>query len=110
MINILDLLKVKLPREVIKLSPISSAIITHRMSDGRLSKTGYVKLSTFSQVVFMTLQVISRARMAIRSSPHCIKNNDFMCPNMTDCCSGDGEHSSGNGKSGCTVIHTRFAE
>ncbi|XP_059668458.1 carboxyl-terminal-processing peptidase 3, chloroplastic isoform X2 [Cornus florida] len=41
----------KLPREFIKLSPISSAIIPHRSSDGRLSKTGYVKLSAFSQTV-----------------------------------------------------------
>ncbi|GAV63906.1 PDZ domain-containing protein/Peptidase_S41 domain-containing protein [Cephalotus follicularis] len=41
--------KVKLPREYIKLSPISSAIIPHRTPDGRLTKTGYVKLSAFSQ-------------------------------------------------------------
>ncbi|GFP89665.1 carboxyl-terminal-processing peptidase 3 chloroplastic [Phtheirospermum japonicum] len=41
--------EVKIPREVIKLSPISSAIIQHRAPDGHLSKTGYVKLSTFSQ-------------------------------------------------------------
>ncbi|XP_052173722.1 carboxyl-terminal-processing peptidase 3, chloroplastic isoform X1 [Diospyros lotus] len=41
--------EVNLAREVIKLSPISSAIIPHRTPDGRLSKTGYVKLSAFSQ-------------------------------------------------------------
>uniref|UniRef100_A0A5B7BFJ4 C-terminal processing peptidase n=1 Tax=Davidia involucrata TaxID=16924 RepID=A0A5B7BFJ4_DAVIN len=41
--------EVKLPREFIKLSPISSAIIPHRTPDGHLSKTGYVKLSAFSQ-------------------------------------------------------------
>ncbi|CAB4317130.1 unnamed protein product [Prunus armeniaca] len=41
--------EVKLPREYIKLSPISTATITHRTSDGRLTKTGYVKLSAFSQ-------------------------------------------------------------
>ncbi|KAL0383583.1 UNVERIFIED_CONTAM: Carboxyl-terminal-processing peptidase 3, chloroplastic [Sesamum calycinum] len=41
--------EVKIPREVIKLSPISSAIIPHKAPDGHLSKTGYVKLSTFSQ-------------------------------------------------------------
>ncbi|PHU21870.1 Carboxyl-terminal-processing peptidase 3, chloroplastic [Capsicum chinense] len=41
--------EVKLPREVIKLSPIFSAIIPHKMPDGRLLKTGYVKLSSFSQ-------------------------------------------------------------
>nr|GMC88699.1 carboxyl-terminal-processing peptidase 3, chloroplastic [Ipomoea batatas] len=51
-----DLREVKLPREVIKLSPISSAIITHRMSDGRLSKTGYVKLSTFSQTAAVEME------------------------------------------------------
>jgi C-terminal processing protease CtpA/Prc len=43
-------LKVKLPREYIKLSPISSAIIPHKSSEGQVIKTGYVKLSTFSQV------------------------------------------------------------
>ncbi|XP_047335072.1 carboxyl-terminal-processing peptidase 3, chloroplastic-like [Impatiens glandulifera] len=41
--------EVKLPREFIKFSPISSAIIAHRTPDGHLSKTGYVKLATFSQ-------------------------------------------------------------
>ncbi|XAR68549.1 C-terminal processing peptidase [Bertholletia excelsa] len=41
--------EVNLSRETIKLSPVSSAIIPHRTPDGRLSKTGYVKLSTFSQ-------------------------------------------------------------
>lgn len=42
--------KVKLPRDYIKLSPISSAIIPHTTPDGRLAKTGYVKLTAFSQV------------------------------------------------------------
>ncbi|KAJ7976819.1 Carboxyl-terminal-processing peptidase [Quillaja saponaria] len=41
--------EVKLPREYIKLSPISSSIIPHKSPDGRLTKTGYVKLSAFSQ-------------------------------------------------------------
>ncbi|KAK7266970.1 hypothetical protein RIF29_19632 [Crotalaria pallida] len=41
--------EIKLPREYIKLSPISSAIIPHRSLDGQLEKTGYVKLSAFSQ-------------------------------------------------------------
>ncbi|KAK7278879.1 hypothetical protein RJT34_23918 [Clitoria ternatea] len=41
--------EVKLPREYIKLSPISSAIIPHISPDGHLTKTGYVKLSAFSQ-------------------------------------------------------------
>ncbi|KDP37349.1 hypothetical protein JCGZ_06803 [Jatropha curcas] len=41
--------EVNLPREYIKLSPISSTIIPHRTPDGRQTKTGYVKLSTFSQ-------------------------------------------------------------
>ncbi|KAG6595643.1 Carboxyl-terminal-processing peptidase 3, chloroplastic, partial [Cucurbita argyrosperma subsp. sororia] len=40
---------VKIPREYIKLSPVSSAIIPHRTQDGQLSKTGYVKLLAFSQ-------------------------------------------------------------
>ncbi|KAI9160649.1 hypothetical protein LWI28_010320 [Acer negundo] len=41
--------EVNLPREYIKLSPISRAIIPHKTPDGRLLKTGYVKLSAFSQ-------------------------------------------------------------
>ncbi|MED6215726.1 Carboxyl-terminal-processing peptidase 3, chloroplastic [Stylosanthes scabra] len=41
--------EVKLPREYIKLSPLSSAIIPHRLPTGQLTKTGYVKLSAFSQ-------------------------------------------------------------
>ncbi|KAL6145272.1 hypothetical protein ACLB2K_055960 [Fragaria x ananassa] len=41
--------EVKLPREFIKLSPISTATIPHRTPDGHLTKTGYVKLSAFSQ-------------------------------------------------------------
>ncbi|CAH8268962.1 unnamed protein product [Arabidopsis lyrata] len=41
--------EVKLPRDYIKLSPISSAIIPHTTPDGRFAKTGYVKLTAFSQ-------------------------------------------------------------
>ncbi|KAF2307844.1 hypothetical protein GH714_032525 [Hevea brasiliensis] len=41
--------EVKLPREYIKLSSIASSIIPHRTPDGRQIKTGYVKLSNFSQ-------------------------------------------------------------
>ncbi|XVF56088.1 hypothetical protein PTKIN_Ptkin06aG0088800 [Pterospermum kingtungense] len=41
--------EVKLPRELIRFSPISSTVIPHRTPDGHLTKTGYVKLSTFSQ-------------------------------------------------------------
>ncbi|XP_042513021.1 carboxyl-terminal-processing peptidase 3, chloroplastic isoform X2 [Macadamia integrifolia] len=41
--------EVKLPREFIKLSPISFAVIPHRTLDGHLTKTGYVKLLAFSQ-------------------------------------------------------------
>lgn len=41
--------EVKISRDYIRLSPISSAIIPHRTPDGRLAKTGYVKLSAFSQ-------------------------------------------------------------
>ncbi|CAL0321321.1 unnamed protein product [Lupinus luteus] len=44
-----DIREVKLQREFIKLSPISVAIIPHRSPDGKVTKTGYVKLSAFSQ-------------------------------------------------------------
>ncbi|URE09438.1 TSPc, partial [Musa troglodytarum] len=40
---------VQLPREVIKLSPTSSTIISHISIDGHELKTGYVRLSAFSQ-------------------------------------------------------------
>ncbi|XP_008808206.1 carboxyl-terminal-processing peptidase 3, chloroplastic isoform X1 [Phoenix dactylifera] len=41
--------EVKLSREFIKLSPISSTVISYKSSDGHESKTGYVRLSAFSQ-------------------------------------------------------------
>ncbi|KAK4775961.1 hypothetical protein SAY87_023922 [Trapa incisa] len=41
--------EVSLPREHIRLSPISSAIIPHRTPEGQVTKTGYVKLIVFSQ-------------------------------------------------------------
>ncbi|KAI3935222.1 hypothetical protein MKW98_018411 [Papaver atlanticum] len=41
--------EVKLSREYIKLSPLSSAVITHKTLDDHPFKTGYVKLSAFSQ-------------------------------------------------------------
>ncbi|KAH9648105.1 Carboxyl-terminal-processing peptidase 3 [Citrus sinensis] len=41
--------EVNIPRGYIKLSPISRTIIPHRTPDGHLTKTGYVKLSAFSQ-------------------------------------------------------------
>ncbi|KAF3331302.1 carboxyl-terminal-processing peptidase 3 [Carex littledalei] len=42
-------LSVKIPREVIRLSPLSSTIISHQLNDGHVAKTGYVRLSAFSQ-------------------------------------------------------------
>ncbi|XP_012846777.1 PREDICTED: carboxyl-terminal-processing peptidase 3, chloroplastic-like [Erythranthe guttata] len=48
--------EVNIPREVIKLSPISSAIIPHKLPDGHLSKTGYVKLATFSQTAALEME------------------------------------------------------
>ncbi|GMH08183.1 hypothetical protein Nepgr_010023 [Nepenthes gracilis] len=53
-----SLREVNLPREFIKLSPISSAIIPHRTPDGHLSKTGYVKLSTFSQTAASDMEKV----------------------------------------------------
>uniref|UniRef100_A0A0E0PX25 C-terminal processing peptidase n=1 Tax=Oryza rufipogon TaxID=4529 RepID=A0A0E0PX25_ORYRU len=47
-------LDVQLSREVINLSPLSTAIISHRSDDGRECKTGYVRLAAFSQASFMT--------------------------------------------------------
>ncbi|KAJ4817720.1 Carboxyl-terminal-processing protease [Rhynchospora pubera] len=41
--------EVRIPREVIRLSPLSSTIIYHQLNDGHMSKTGYVRLSAFSQ-------------------------------------------------------------
>ncbi|EPS74446.1 hypothetical protein M569_00305, partial [Genlisea aurea] len=41
--------EVDIPREVIKLSSVTSAIIPRKAPDGHVSKTGYVKLSAFSQ-------------------------------------------------------------
>ncbi|KAK1282906.1 hypothetical protein QJS10_CPB22g01399 [Acorus calamus] len=41
--------EVNLPREVIRISPLSCAVISHRSPDGHELKTGYVRLSAFSQ-------------------------------------------------------------
>lgn len=41
--------EVNLSRETILLSPVSSSIIPHKTKDGQLMKTGYVRLSAFSQ-------------------------------------------------------------
>lgn len=41
--------EVQLSREVINLSPLSTAIISHRSGDGLEGKTGYVRLAAFSQ-------------------------------------------------------------
>ncbi|GAB2295525.1 Carboxyl-terminal-processing peptidase 3, chloroplastic [Dionaea muscipula] len=49
---------VNLPREFIKLSPISSAIIPHRTPDGHLSKMGYVKLANFSQTAAIDMEKV----------------------------------------------------
>ncbi|GFY98260.1 peptidase S41 family protein [Actinidia rufa] len=48
--------EVNLPREIIKLSPLSSTIIPHRTPDGNLSKTGYVKLLVFSQTAAVDME------------------------------------------------------
>ncbi|KAL9151939.1 hypothetical protein ABFS82_11G085200 [Erythranthe guttata] len=65
--------EVNIPREVIKLSPISSAIIPHKLPDGHLSKTGYVKLATFSQTSALemknTVHEMESQEMLI--PPHC---------------------------------------
>ncbi|KAG9443063.1 hypothetical protein H6P81_018917 [Aristolochia fimbriata] len=41
--------EVKLPREVVRISPLSIAVIFHSAPDGHVEKTGYVRLSAFSQ-------------------------------------------------------------
>ncbi|XP_078443730.1 peptidase S41 family protein [Wolffia australiana] len=41
--------EVKLSRETIKISPVSSTIISHVSPEGRETKIGYVRLSAFSQ-------------------------------------------------------------
>uniref|UniRef100_A0A804R096 C-terminal processing peptidase n=1 Tax=Zea mays TaxID=4577 RepID=A0A804R096_MAIZE len=41
--------EVQLSREIINLSPLSTAIISHRTDDGHECKTGYVRLASFYQ-------------------------------------------------------------
>lgn len=53
-----NLREVDLPREYIKLSPISSAIIPHNTPDGHLSRTGYLKLSVFSQTAASDMEKV----------------------------------------------------
>ncbi|KAF5750693.1 hypothetical protein HS088_TW03G01032 [Tripterygium wilfordii] len=51
-----DLREVNIQREYIKLSPLSSSIIAHRTPNGHLAKTGYVKLSAFSQTAAVDME------------------------------------------------------
>ncbi|KAK9156996.1 hypothetical protein Scep_003570 [Stephania cephalantha] len=69
---------VKLSRESINISPISSSIILHRAPDGHLSKTGYMKLSAFSQTAAaemeyaiqeMEIQGVDSYILDIRNNP-----------------------------------------
>ncbi|KAL2923723.1 Carboxyl-terminal-processing peptidase 3 chloroplastic [Bienertia sinuspersici] len=53
-----NLREVNLPREYIKLSPISSTIIPHKTPDGNMSRTGYVKLSVFSQTAASDMEKV----------------------------------------------------
>lgn len=46
-----QLTEVKLQRETILLSPVFSAVIHHVAPDGHEMRTGYVRLSAFSQVL-----------------------------------------------------------
>ncbi|KAK9725762.1 hypothetical protein RND81_05G167300 [Saponaria officinalis] len=50
--------EVNLSREDIKLSPISSAVIPHKTPDGHLSRTGYVRLSAFSQTAATDMEKV----------------------------------------------------
>lgn len=50
--------EVNLPREFIKFSPISSAIIPHVNPDGHLSRMGYVRLATFSQTAASDMEKV----------------------------------------------------
>lgn len=69
--------EVKIPRDVVKISPISSAIIIHREADGNLSKTGYVKLSTFSQTAAMEMEntVYDMEELGVQSYILDLRNN-----------------------------------
>lgn len=119
-------MKVNLPREFIKLSPISSAIIPHRTPDGHLSKTGYVKLLAFSQVIWVFLMCLFlQQTFYFYSSPigcylslyfsNIVKKStianlwnllQFRFSNyMTDCCFWYGKHNQWVGEPGCAVIH-----
>ncbi|KAM1306480.1 hypothetical protein ACFX2H_008860 [Malus domestica] len=69
--------EVKLPREHIKLSPISTATIPHKTPDGRLTKTGYVKLSAFSQTAAADMEnaINEMKRQGVHSYILDLRNN-----------------------------------
>lgn len=50
-----ELTEITLRRETILLSPVFSAVIHHAAPSGQDTKTGYVRLSAFSQVLLQTL-------------------------------------------------------
>ena len=45
--------QVKIFRESITLSPVFTAVLPHMTPDGHLVKTGYVRLTAFSQVLLL---------------------------------------------------------
>lgn len=69
--------EVNLPREYITLSPISSTIIPHKTPDGHLTKTGYVKLSAFSQsaAIDMANTILDMETQGVHSYILDLRNN-----------------------------------
>ncbi|KAF9679681.1 hypothetical protein SADUNF_Sadunf06G0039800 [Salix dunnii] len=69
--------EVNLPREYITLSPISSTIIPHKTLDGHLTKTGYVKLSAFSQsaAIDMANTILDMETQGVHSYILDLRNN-----------------------------------
>uniref|UniRef100_A0A6N2K0U6 C-terminal processing peptidase n=2 Tax=Salix viminalis TaxID=40686 RepID=A0A6N2K0U6_SALVM len=69
--------EVNLPREYITLSPISSTIIPHKTRDGHLTKTGYVKLSAFSQsaAIDMANTILDMETQGVHSYILDLRNN-----------------------------------
>lgn len=105
-------LKVNIPREYIKLSPISRTIIPHRTPDGHLAKTGYVKLSAFSQVVKTAFNLnlsYQKSECWIISYVSHLKFTSFLF-HLTDCSCWYGKYNSWTRKWRSTLVHTRFAE
>lgn len=74
-----EVTEITLQRETIMLSPVYSVVINHTAPTGQDIKTGYVRLSAFSQVCItsflFTILFSSRQYEFLTTNEYCLSNN-----------------------------------